>query len=71
MQSQENAKVWGRALWNEALCQSFGSLPDGAHFRFPQSREVHTKARRGWYVDAQGRKWRTGAGTAVVRMEVA
>jgi hypothetical protein len=52
----------------------FNQLPMGARFTFPtahaaEERAVYTKtSKSGWYRDARGKAWRTGAQTAVVEI---
>ena len=58
-----DALVWAQRLGGNA---TFGSLPEGQHFRFPDFPTLYRKARGGWYRDVKtGRTYRTGGLTAV------
>ena len=45
---------------------TFGLMQPGELFRFPNGATVFTKLRNGWMKDSENRRWRTGAGTAVI-----
>ena len=47
----------------------FTDLQPGDNFHFPNAEAaVFTKLNGGWFVDSEGRKFRTGRGTAIIRV---
>ena len=61
--SQEG-QVWAKILGGTG---TYGGLRVGDKFKFPGSKVVHTKAKRG-YVDPKGRRFSTGVGTGVIKV---
>ena len=61
-----SARVWGGALYGTDA--QYRDLRPGDRFRFPRSDVTMTVRADGWYTDDAGRRFRTGAYTAIIQV---